>query len=50
MIGEEIQKQENKSAQEIILEIKRENKETSDNTVKAFEKVTRLIASLNILK
>jgi hypothetical protein len=29
MIGEEVQKQENKSAQEIMTEIKRENKETS---------------------
>jgi hypothetical protein len=39
MIGEESQKQENKSAQEIITEIKRENKETSEAIVKTFEKV-----------
>ena len=29
MVGEDTQKQENKSAQEIMTEIKRENKETS---------------------
>lgn len=40
MLGEENQKHENKSAQEIITEIKRENKETSDAIVKTFEKVT----------
>lgn len=40
MLGEEIQKQENKSAQEIMTEIKRENKETSEAIVKTFEKVS----------
>ena len=39
MVGEETQKQENKSAQEIMSEIKRENKETSEAIVKTFEKV-----------
>ena len=39
MVGEDLQKQENKSAQEIMSEIKRENKETSEAIVKTFEKV-----------
>lgn len=45
MIGEESQKQENKSAQEIITEIKRENKETSEAIVKTFEKVCLCLRS-----
>jgi len=50
MIGEETQKHENKSAQEIITEIKRENKETSEAIVKTFEKVTLPARSSNISK
>lgn len=45
MLGEEIQKQENKSAQEIMTEIKRENKETSEAIVKTFEKVNVVVVS-----
>lgn len=50
MIGEETQKHENKSAQEIITEIKRENKETSEAIVKTFEKVTLQSRSSNIFR
>ncbi len=50
MIGEDNQKHENKSAQEIITEIKRENKETSEAIVKTFEKVSSSQCSSNTLK
>lgn len=42
MVGEDNQKHENKSAQEIMTEIKRENKETSDAVVKTFEKLKHM--------
>lgn len=48
MVGEDNQKYENKSAQEIMTEIKRENKETAESIVKTFEKVTRMPFSSNI--
>jgi len=40
--GEDNQKYENKSAQEIMTEIKRQNKETSDAIVKTFEKLKHM--------
>lgn len=36
VVGEEYQKNENKLNQEIMTEIKRENKETSDAIIKTF--------------
>jgi siderophore synthetase component len=50
MLGEDNQKHENKSAQEIITEIKRENKETSEAIVKTFEKVSSTPLSSNTSK
>ena len=39
MVWEETQKQQNKSAQEIMTEIKRESKETFEAIAKTFQKV-----------